>query len=131
MLFEILGEFLLTFHRATTCIWSEDHGGARKKVRSLPPNIVTLRARNPSAVHTTDSLYEWTRPDVYVPLESVAYSPLTATSTTPPERRRRGREARLITRRLWPLRARIHRQCIPPASNINRLGRTSMCRRSR
>ena len=41
------------------------------------------------------------------------------------------REARLATPMLPPLPARIHRQCIPPASDMNVLGGTPMCLRYR
>ena len=74
MLFRILAEFLLTFYRAATCVWSEDHRAARKILLTSVRLLSAMQPPDPSAVHTTVFAHEWAGPDVHVPLLSVVYS---------------------------------------------------------
>ena len=44
------------------------------------PDTVAFRSSDPSAVHTTDFIYEWNRPGIYLPSISAVYSRSTALS---------------------------------------------------
>jgi len=44
------------------------------------PDTVAFTSSDPSAVHTTDSIYEWNRPGIYLPSISAVYSRSTALS---------------------------------------------------
>ena len=77
-----LKENLLRLYRATTGVSVEDRRAARKKTSIFTAGYRHLWSSDPPAVHTTGFIYEWTRPDVYVPLILVVYSCYTANSRT-------------------------------------------------
>ena len=55
---------------------------ARTRSPTRHLDIAAFTSSDPPAVHTTGFIYEWTRPDVYVPSISVGYSRYTANSRT-------------------------------------------------
>ena len=55
---------------------------ARTRSPTRHLDIAAFTSSDPPAVHTTGFIYEWTRPDVYVPSISVVYSRYTANSRT-------------------------------------------------
>ena len=55
---------------------------ARTRSPTRHLNIAAFTSSDPPAVHTNGFIYEWTRPDVYVPSISVVYSRYMANSRT-------------------------------------------------
>ena len=55
---------------------------ARTRSPTRHLDIAAFTSSDPPAVHTTGFIYEWTRPDVYVPSISVVYSRYTTNSRT-------------------------------------------------
>ena len=55
---------------------------ARTRSPTRHLDIAAFTSSDPPAVHTTGFIYEWTRPDVYVPSISVVYSRYMANSRT-------------------------------------------------